>query len=147
VQIASQSKGLHALWGEKVMADNSSGGLDHPVRERRKHRRYFVDLPLDCRVVENKTKGPIQAGIAENAGSGGLSIYLSDMVPSGHQLLLELYYKDEYEFTSLKLLTEVVWIDEEKEPQGYKHGLKLLKLESGGNQKLQSLLKHCPLLL
>jgi hypothetical protein len=102
---------------------------------------------LDCRVIENKTKGPIQAGIAENAGSGGLSIYLNDMVPSGHQLLLELYYKDEYEFTSLKLLTEVVWIHEEKEPQGYKHGLKLLKLESGGNQKLQSLLKHCPLLL
>jgi hypothetical protein len=86
-------------------------------------------------------------GIAENAGTGGLSVYLNERVPGGNQLILELYYRENYEFSSLKLLTEVVWNREEKEDDGYKHGLKLLRLERGGDLKLQSLLKHCPILI
>ena len=129
------------------MTESNTAGIDRPVGERRKHRRYFIDLPLDCRVIENTSRGPIQPGITENAGTGGLSVYLNDKVSPGNQLILELYYRDDYRFSSLKILTQVVWNHEEKEAQGYKHGLKLLRLESGGNQKLQSILKHCPLLI
>jgi hypothetical protein len=129
------------------MTDNHTGGVDCPVRERRKHRRYFVDLPLDCRVIKNRRRGPVQVGIAENAGSGGLSINLSDRISPGNRLILELYYRDDYQFSSLKILSEVIWNTKEKEAHGYKHGLKLLRLENGGNLKLQSILKHCPIMM
>lgn len=127
------------------MTDNQDARLSHKVSERRKHPRYFVDLPADCYVIRNKRKGPIQVGIAENAGIGGISVYLNDRVSSGNQLIIELYYRDDYKFSSLKILTEVVWNSEEREAPGYKHGLKLLRLENGGNMKLQSLLKHSPI--
>jgi hypothetical protein len=129
------------------MTENQADGLNPLVGERRKHRRYFVDLPVDCCVIENKRKGPIHVGMAENAGTGGLSVYLNERVSPGNQLILELYYRDDYKFSSLKILTEVVWNSEERETPGYKHGVKLLRLENGGNQKLRSLLKRCPILM
>lgn len=125
------------------MAHNDVTRVDHPIAERRKHRRYFVDLPLDCWVIENKRKGQTQVGIAENAGVGGLSVYLNERISEGNQLILELYYRDDYKFSSLKILTEVIWNSEERETHGYKHGLRLLRLENGGNLKLRSILKHC----
>ena len=129
------------------MANNHTNALAHPVGERRKHRRHFVDLPVDCRVIENERKGPIQVGMAENAGIGGLSIYLNEQFPCGKQLIIELYFRDGYEFSSLKILTEVVWSRDEKDVPGYKHGLKVLRLENGGNQRFQALLKSCPMLM
>jgi len=129
------------------MINNQADGLGHRVGERRKHRRHFVDLPVDCCVIENKRKGPIQVGVAENAAIGGLSVYLNERFTSGTHLFIELYYRDGYEFSSLKILTEVIWNSDKMETSGYKHGLKLLSLENGGNQKLRALLKHSPMLM
>ncbi len=127
------------------MIDNQADTLDPRMRERRRYRRYLIDLPVDCHVVENRRKGPIQVGMAENAAVGGLSVYLNERVSPGNRLIIELYYKDDFRFSSLKALTEVVWNSQERETLGYKHGLKSLKLEIGGNRKLQSLLKRCPI--
>jgi hypothetical protein len=129
------------------MLDNESARSHHPVGERRKHRRHFIDLPADCFVIQNKRKGPVHVGIAENAGAGGLSVYLDEKVSSGKQLIIEMYYKDDCRFSSLKVLGQVVWTSNEKETLGYKHGLKLLKLETGGSPKLKTILKHCPILI
>ena len=129
------------------MTDNQEARLDRTPGERRKHRRYFVDLPLDCRVIENKRRGPIQVGFADNAGTGGFSVYLDERISSGNQLILELYYRDDYKFSSLKLLTEVIWSNEEREANGFKPGVRLLRLENGGNLKLRSILKNCPVLM
>lgn len=129
------------------MITNEPAKPHHPVGERRKHRRHFIDLPVDCSVVQNKRKGPRHVGIAENAGIGGLSVYLDERVSPGRQLISELYYRDDCKFCSLKILTEVVWNRGEREALGYKHGLKLLKLETGGTPKLQSILRNCPILM
>ena len=116
-----------------------------PVGERRKHQRYYVDLPLDYRAVENKKKGPIQGGTTRNLGIGGFSISLKERIPPGKRLLIELYYNDSSRFASLKIMTEVIWSSGETEDIGFKHGLKSLLLEKGGNAKLLSILKRCPL--
>jgi len=129
------------------MIQDQPAGPQEPVRERRKHRRHYVDLPADCFVIQNKKKGPVHVGIAENAGAGGLSLYLNKRIPSGRQLIIELYYREDCKFTSLKILARVVWNSHEEETLGYKHGLKLLKLETGGTPKLQSILKHGPILM
>jgi hypothetical protein len=120
---------------------------EQSIGERRKHRRYFVDLPVDCCFSENRAKGPIHTGITEDLGMGGVSVYLSDRVFPGNRFVVELYYRDGYRFSSLKILTEVVWADEKNEAPGYRHGLRLLKLENGGTLKLRCLLKRCPSLM
>ena len=129
------------------MINNESTKSYHPAGERRKHRRHFVDLPVDCFILENKRKGPVQVGIAENAGTGGLCVYLNERVSSGRHLIIELYYRDDCTFSSLRILAKVIWATHEEEALGYKHGLKLLKLETGGTPKLQSILKQCPILM
>ena len=129
------------------MRSQSTEPLSPQTAERRKHRRHFIDLPVDCCVIDNRTKGPILAGVAENAGPGGLSIYLNERFSRGRHLIIELYYRDGYKFSSLRLLTRVVWSSELREASGFKHGLKLLKLENGGCTKLQSLLKNSPMLI
>ena len=130
-----------------LMINDASDERGHRMGERRKHRRHFVDLPLDCSVVQNNRRGPIQSGIAENLGIGGLSIYINQRFPPGSHLIIELYYKDGYQFSSLRTLTEVIWSSQEKNTSRYKHGVKLLRLENGGSQKLQSLLKKNPTLI
>ena len=129
------------------MIENQVPRPDHLVGERRKHRRHFIDLPVDCCVIRNKTKGPIHVGIAENAGVGGLSVYLNQRFSPGNRLTVELYYKHDFSFSSLKILTEVVWNSQKREALGYRHGLKSLKLENGGNLKLKSLLEYSPTLM
>lgn len=115
--------------------------------ERRKHRRHFIDLPIDCCVIEQNKRGPIQAGVAENAAVGGFLIYLDRRFSPGCHLVIELYYKNGYQFSSLKILTKVVWSNQKKDVSGYKHGVKLLKLEKGGARKLQSILESFPSLI
>ena len=129
------------------MIENQLSKPDRLVGERRKHRRHFIDLPVDCCVIRNKTKGPIHVGIAENAGVGGLSVYLDERFSPGNRLTVELYYKHDFRFCSLKILTEVVWHNRKREALGYRHGLKSLKLENGGNLKLKSLLEYSPTLM
>ncbi len=129
------------------MIDNESVKPQPPTPERRKHRRHYVDLPADCFVIHNKGKGPIHVGIAENAGVGGLSVYLDQRIASGSQLMIELYYREDCRFTSLKTVAQVVWHSHERETLGFKHGLRLLKLETGGSPKLRSILKRGPILM
>jgi hypothetical protein len=130
-----------------LMINDASDERGHRMGERRKHRRHFVDLPLDCCVVQHNRRGPIQSGIAENVGIGGLSIYLNQRFPPGSQLIIELYYKDGYQFSSLRILTKVIWSNQQEDTSRYKHGVKLLRLENGGSQKLQFLLKKSPTLI
>ncbi|MBW2057682.1 MAG: PilZ domain-containing protein [Deltaproteobacteria bacterium] len=125
------------------MIDQKGTGFEHRVCERRKHRRYFGDIPFDCWPLKQGKRGPSQVGIAENAGAGGLCIHLEERIPEGNEIILELYYRDDHRFSSLKLLAVVIWNSEEREARGYRHGLKLLRLETGGGRKLQSLLKQC----
>ena len=128
------------------MNQDQSPANGQPLGERRKHPRHYTDLPVDCCLIENKKKGPVHVGIAENAGIGGLSICLNQRFPCGHHLIIELYYRDSYQFSSLKILTRVIWNSDEREGSGFRHGLQVLRLQNGGSLKLRSLLKHCPVL-
>jgi len=119
----------------------------HRMGDRRKHRRHFVDLPIDCCAIQKSRRGPIQAGVAENAGVGGFLIYLNQRFSPGSHLVIELYYKDSYQFSSIKILGKVIWSNEQRDTSGYKHGVKLLKLENGGGRKLRSILENFPSLI
>jgi len=132
-----------SLKGDLMIHDLSD---EHGQRmgERRKHRRHFIDLPVDCCLVQQNRRGPIQSGIAENVGIGGLSIYLDQRFPPGSHLIIEVYFKDGYQFSSLRILAQVIWSNQDEDTSRYRHGVKLLKLENGGSQKLQSLLKKSP---
>jgi hypothetical protein len=129
------------------MTNGNADDLRHPTGERRKHRRHFVDLPIDCCAVQQRGKGPIQAGVAENAGAGGFLIYLNQRFSPGSHLVIELYYKETYQFSSIKILGKVIWSDEQRDTSGYRHGVKLLKLENGGGRKLQYILGNFPSLI
>ena len=96
--------------------------MSSSVDERRRHRRYAYDGP-----VEYRRLGPATPGRIRNLSEGGLQVELPERFSSGTQLSLDLSLGDR----SIHAEVEVAW---STDPPGgaatsYSHGVKFLRLE------------------
>src|SRR5512136_2907495 len=68
------------------------------IAERRKHRRFSVELPLDYSIENQEHYG----GVAANASRGGLVAYLPAAITVGTLLNVELIFVNGFELSSVR---------------------------------------------
>ncbi len=76
--------------------------------EKRKHPRFFVDLPVEYYKLGSLVKND---GKATNAGQGTLLLYTSELLQIGQYLKLKLFFSSGSTLTAIEMVAEVVWID------------------------------------
>lgn len=131
--------------GDQVTTDRRKRGQSKPgseetiwIVERRKHRRFSVELPLDFS-VENRDH---LAGVAANASRGGIIAYLPVGIIVGTSLNIEIIYAKGFELNSIRARARVVWSNlAPKVTWGeYRYGLEFEKFQGGDARKLKTLL-------
>jgi len=110
-------------------------------KERRKHPRYTIDLPLNFQLTESPN---IYAGLIINASEGGLQIQTMKDMSTGLKLNIELFFATDYELSTLEAMVQVIWKDDNdyvrRECVGYKYGLQFVQMSKENYLKLKHLL-------
>ena len=108
-------------------------------KERRKHPRYSIDLPLNFQMTENPN---IYPALSIDASEAGLQIKALKDVPIGVKLKIEVLFAKGFELSNLQGMVQIIWKDDYiwKEWVGYKYGLKFVQISKENYLKLKNLL-------
>ncbi len=110
------------------------------ISERRKHRRFSVELPLDYSIENEEHYG----GVAANASRGGLVAYLPVAITVGTLLNIEIIFANGFELSSVRARARVIWSHlAPKVIWGeYRYGLEFERLQERDVRKLKTLLRE-----
>lgn len=108
--------------------------------EKRKHPRFFVELPLD---YSRKGKNPEFGGLIKNAGEGGILVYLPEKLDVGELLKIDIFFAKGLELNSIQGIAKIVWADlaARETWKEHRYGLEFHSMPKGTIQKLKNLLK------
>lgn len=95
-------------------------GVTPSVAERRRHKRFIVEVRVRFRDVEGVD--PSRWGRTRDLSLGGLHLLSKDRVPEGSHLAFEIHIQDET--APVLALGRVVWSSQEGE--GYASGVEFL---------------------
>ena len=108
-------------------------------REKRSHPRFFIDLPLEYRDMDDCC---LRGAIVVNASERGFLIESPRDIPVGTELSITVLYPKGCELTNFKVTAKIV----RKEPywkedwKGYQYGLELIQILDEDRWKLSVLL-------
>jgi hypothetical protein len=106
--------------------------------ENREYPRLDIHLPIEY--------DQINSSIANtgNISMGGLLIFLPKETVVSQHLRLKLFFSLGSELNTIKVLTEVVWMDNHfsEDLEGYPHGLKFIEISPEDRTKLRNLLNY-----
>jgi c-di-GMP-binding flagellar brake protein YcgR len=110
-----------------------------PYLERRRYLRMSLDLPLEYRVMNASYA---HGGLVVNASEVGLLINSIKNIPIGSKLNIAVLFPKGFELTNFEVLAEIIWKDLywEEDWEGYRYGLKFIKILEGDRRKLKQLL-------
>lgn len=110
-----------------------------PYLERRRYPRMSLDLPLEYRVMNAPYA---HGGLVVNASEVGLLINSIKNIPIGSKLNIAVLFPKGFELTNFEVLAEIIWKDLywEEDWEGYRYGLKFIKILEGDRRKLKQLL-------
>ncbi len=110
-----------------------------PYLERRRYLRMSLDLPLEYRVMNASYA---HGGLVVNASEVGLLINSIKNIPIGSKLNIAVLFPKGFELTNFEVLAEILWKDLywEEDWEGYRYGLKFIKILEGDRRKLKQLL-------
>jgi c-di-GMP-binding flagellar brake protein YcgR len=110
-----------------------------PYLERRRYPRMSIDLPLEYRVMNAPYA---HGGLVVNASEVGLLINSIKNIPIGSKLNIAVLFPKGFELTDFEVLAEILWKDLywEEDWEGYRYGLKFIKILEGDRRKLKQLL-------
>lgn len=112
-------------------------------QERRSHRRYALDLPLDYRTPGSPDP---YGGIAINGSERGLLIYSHQNMAVGTPLSLWVLFADEFELAHVEAAAKIVRkVASGNGGKGYGYGLSLTRINEESLRKLRRLLRGCAL--
>ena len=113
--------------------------------ERRKAPRVLLDLPLEYRVVDASFA---HGGVVVNASEVGLLINSIKNIPVGTKLNIVVLFPEEFELRNFEVLAEIMWKDiySEEDWEGYRYGLKFIRILEGDLMKLKQLMSDLPYL-
>jgi c-di-GMP-binding flagellar brake protein YcgR len=108
--------------------------------ERRKHKRYLVNLPVEYYHVDSPIASSGQMG---NVSEGGLMLYSHEKMEVGQQLRLKIFFPIGPELGKIEALAELVWVTSLVEEKWGSHswGLKFVQMSSEDRTKLEEFLK------
>lgn len=110
-----------------------------PHRERRRYPRMSLDLPLEYRVMNAPYA---HGGLVVNASEVGLLINSIKNIPIGSKLNIAVLFPKGFELTNFEVLAEIIWKDLywEEDWEGYRYGLKFIKILEDDRRKLTQIL-------
>ncbi len=97
--------------------------------ERRKFRRFSVDLPVEY----EKMGSFVPCGRASNISEGGLLIYFSERMEVGQHLWLKLFFTNlGSDLKSIEGVAEVVWREDNNDAglEGHRTGVKFVSISA-----------------
>ena len=108
-------------------------------REKRSHPRFFTDLPLEYRDMDDSC---LRGAIVVNASEGGFLIESPRDIPVGTELSITVLYPKGCELANFKVTAKIVrkgpyW---KKDWKGYQYGLELIQILDEDRWKLSVLL-------
>jgi len=108
--------------------------------ERRRHRRFNIDLPVEYYRVDSTVH---QKGRAFNASEEGLLLYLPEQMEIGQCLKVRLFFTSGPEMNAIEMMVTVVWVDIhlEKDWGDYRTGVRSLDISPEDSTKLKNFLK------
>jgi len=118
---------------------NSQDHQNGNGKNRRKHPRVILDLPLEYRV----TNVPhVHGALVANGSEMGLLIESVKNIPVGANLDITVLFKKGYEMANFEVLAQVVWkeIYWKEDWEGYQYGLKFVSIRAHDHWKLRQLL-------
>jgi hypothetical protein len=109
------------------------------IREKRKHPRVYLDLPLAYRVTDAPH---IHGALVVNASETGLLVHSIKNIPTGTKLNIAVLFPKGFELSNFEVFVEVVWKDIhwEENWEGYQLGLKIIQILEEDYRKLKQLL-------
>ena len=111
------------------------------LKEKRKHPRVCMDLPLDYQV---KDAPRVNGALVVNASESGLLVHSIKDLPIGTKLNIAVMFPDGFELANFEVLAEIVWKDVlwDMNWEGYHFGLKFIQILEEDHQKLKQLLSN-----
>jgi hypothetical protein len=108
-------------------------------KEKRKHARIQVGLPLHFKMGENPNVYP---GLTIDASESGLLIQTIKDMPIKTKLNIEVSFPRGFELSNLRGVAEIVWKDicNWDDWEGYMYGLKLIQISYENYLRLKQLL-------
>ncbi len=108
--------------------------------ERRKHKRYLVNLPVEYYRVDSPIASSGQMG---NISEGGLMLYSHEKMEVGQQLRLKIFFSMGPELDEIEALAELVWVAPLVEEKWGSHswGAKFIQMSPEDRTKLEEFLK------
>ena len=108
-------------------------------KEKRKCPRYYMDWPLEYRVVNDPDA---YGGIVVDGSEIGLGIHSVKDIPVGAKLNITVLFPKEFQLTNFEVVAEIVWKDLclKEDWNGYQYGLKFIQIQEEDLQKLLQLL-------
>jgi len=109
------------------------------IREKRKHPRFYLDLPLEYRVIDvPQAHGALVVNVSES----GLLVHSIKDIPIGTKLNIAVLFPKGFELANFEVFAEIVWKDIQWEENwlGYQLGLKFVHIPEEDHQKLKQLL-------
>jgi len=108
--------------------------------ERRKHPRFFLNLPVEYYRIDSPVS---RSGRAVNASEGGLLVYLPEKLQIGQHVRVKLFLATGPALDTIEIGTQVVWTEIHfgKEGEDYRCGLSFVDISSEDLNKLKNFLK------
>jgi hypothetical protein len=113
-------------------------GSNH-IKEKRKHPRVNMDLPLEYRVLDTPH---LHGAMVVNVSESGLLVHSVKDLPIGTKLNIAVLFPNGLEFSNFEVLAEIVWKDKywEENRERYQYGLKFIHILEEDHRKLKELL-------
>jgi len=124
------STNLH--WTDSMQESDS-------IREKRRHPRFYLNLPIEFRVVDAPS---VHGAMIVNASETGLLIQSTSNLSVGTRLNIAVLFSKEFELANFEVSAEVVWkkIYSDERQKMYQLGLRFIKISEENRQKLKYLL-------
>jgi len=124
------STNLH--WTDSMQESDS-------IREKRRHPRFYLNLPIEFRVMDAPS---VHGAMIVNASETGLLIQSPNNLSIGTRLNIAVLFSKEFELANFEVSAEVVWtkIYSDERRKMYQSGLRFIKISEENRQKLKYLL-------
>jgi hypothetical protein len=112
-------------------------------RDRRKHPRVSMDLPLEYLAnFDSRARG----GIVVDASETGLLIYSTQDIPVGTNLKIDVLFPKGYELANFEAFGKIMWrkVDWGERANTYRYGLTIVQIVEEDYWKLKKLLYGHP---
>ncbi len=109
--------------------------------ERRRHRRFNTDLPIEYYRTDSAVH---RTGRAMNASDEGLLLYLPEQIGVGQYLRIKLFLTSGSEVITIEMLVTVVWVDIHLEEDwgDYRTGVTSIGISPEDSTKLKNFLRN-----